>query len=262
MGTAAPAAAAPAAAAARASAGTGHAEAATALVGALNLGAAALLARYGRHAGSGNEFLKDGAAGCAAKLEHGHGVYLPVPMVIPYELTMQDARFLHFSVGYAMMDLDSWMAFFGRYTESMYIRQLSVFLENRPGRLAAFTRLLGAHGIDMAALSLADTTHFGIVRCLVEDPDTAAKIIGDAGYNVRVTEVLGARVPDQPGGLAQVLETLAQEEIDVEYLYSFVRNAGRDAVLVFRVEALERAAQALAARGVELVGQEQLTAKA
>lgn len=140
----------------------------------------------------------------------------------------------------------------------MYVKQISVFIENTPGRLADFTRLLGENHIDLVSLSIADTTHFGILRGIVADYERAVKIISEAGYTVRLTDVLAASVPDVPGGLAQVLAMLSESGISVEYLYSFVRNAGHNALIIFRVEALDKAAQVLASHGVKMLSQEEV----
>ena len=89
----------------------------------------------------------------------------------------------------------------------MYVKQISVFIENTPGRLAHFTKLLGDNNIDLVSLSVADTTHFGILRGIVADYEKAVKLISDNGYTVKLTDVLAVSVPDHPGGLAEVLET-------------------------------------------------------
>ncbi len=140
----------------------------------------------------------------------------------------------------------------------MYVKQISVFIENTPGRLADFTRLLGENQIDLVSLSIADTTHFGILRGIVADYERAEKLIGEAGYTVRLTDVLAASVPDVPGGLAQVLGMLSENGISIEYLYSFVRNAGKNALIIFRVEELDKAAQVLKDNGVRLLSQEEV----
>ncbi len=140
----------------------------------------------------------------------------------------------------------------------MYVKQISVFIENTPGRLADFTRLLGENQIDLVSLSIADTTHFGILRGIVADYERAEKLIGEAGYTVRLTDVLAASVPDVPGGLAKVLGMLSENGISIEYLYSFVRNAGKNALIIFRVEELEKAAQVLKVNGVRLLTQEEV----
>ncbi len=140
----------------------------------------------------------------------------------------------------------------------MYVKQISVFIENTPGRLADFTKLLGENQIDLVSLSIADTTHFGILRGIVADYERAEKLISEAGYTVRLTDVLAASVPDVPGGLAKVLGMLSENGISIEYLYSFVRNAGKNALIIFRVEELDKAAQALKDNGVRLLTQEEV----
>ncbi len=140
----------------------------------------------------------------------------------------------------------------------MYVKQISVFIENTPGRLADFTRLLGENRIDLVSLSIADTTHFGILRGIVADYERAEKLISEAGYTVRLTDVLAASVPDEPGGLAKVLGMLSENGISIEYLYSFVRNAGKNALIIFRVEEIEKAAQVLKDNGVRLLAQEEV----
>lgn len=140
----------------------------------------------------------------------------------------------------------------------MYVKQISVFIENTPGRLAHFTKLLGEKGIDLVSLSVADTTHFGILRGIVADYERAVQLISENGYTVKLTDVLAVSVPDQPGGLALVLEKLAENDIAVEYLYSFVRNAGDHALIIFRVDKLEEAAQTLQEAGVKLLSQDEV----
>lgn len=140
----------------------------------------------------------------------------------------------------------------------MHVKQISVFIENSPGTLADFTALLGRENIDLVSLSIADTTHFGILRAIVADHERAVKIIGDAGYTVRLTDVIAASVPDTPGGLSQVLHILSAANIEIEYLYSFVRSAGKNALIVFRVGELEKAAQVLKAQNIQLLTQEEV----
>ncbi len=140
----------------------------------------------------------------------------------------------------------------------MYVQQISVFIENQPGKLASFSELLGREKIDLVALSIADTTNFGILRCIVCDYERAAKVITDAGYTARVTEVLAVSVPDRPGGMAEAIRALTDAGISIEYLYSFVRSAGNNALLIFRVEQLEKAAAVLTEKGIALITQEQV----
>jgi hypothetical protein len=145
----------------------------------------------------------------------------------------------------------------------MMIRQLSLFLENRPGQLLIPCRLLGDAGIDILDLSLADTERFGILRLIVEDWQRATQVLEAAGQVVKVTELLALEVPDQPGGLAQVLAVLDQAGLAVEYLYGFTaRSRGQSATLLARVEDPEGAARLLERLGVTLVPAELLLARA
>lgn len=142
----------------------------------------------------------------------------------------------------------------------MYVQQISVFIENQPGKLADFAELLGREGIDLVALSIADTTNFGILRCIVHDYERAVQIMLEAGYTARLTDVLAVSVPDSPGGMAHAVRVLTDADISIEYLYSFVRSAKDHALLIFRVEELSKAAEVLAAAGIPLLTQEQVRA--
>jgi hypothetical protein len=137
----------------------------------------------------------------------------------------------------------------------MTIKQISVFIENKIGRLAEFTKVLGDQGVDVLALSVADTASYGILRAIVDDNERALKACRDAGYTANLTDVLAVAVSDTPGGLSLVLNKLNDAAITVEYLYSFVRRVGDDAVLIFRVDQLEKAAQTLQEGGVRLLNE-------
>lgn len=140
----------------------------------------------------------------------------------------------------------------------MYVKQISVFLENAKGSLSKMTRLLADAGLDLIALSIADTEHYGILRCIVSDTDKGMKALRDAGYTARLTEVLAVCVPDRPGGLADVLGTLYEEDISVEYIYSFVRSSGSYALVIFHLSDLEKGKRVLCEKGVKLLEQEQI----
>jgi len=138
----------------------------------------------------------------------------------------------------------------------MKIHQLSVFLENKPGQMIGPCRLLAREGVDIRTLSLADTQQFGILRLIVSDWKSGAALLREAGYVVNVAEVVAVEVPDRPGGLASVLNTLDSAGISVEYLYSFVRTHGRSALILFRVEEMDAAIKALTESGIRLLGEE------
>lgn len=142
----------------------------------------------------------------------------------------------------------------------MYVKQISVFIENTPGRLADFTCVLAENGIDLMSLSIADTTHFGILRAIVADYSTAANILTANGYTVKLTDVLAVSVPDQPGGLAGILALLAEKNVALEYLYSFVRPNGDQALIIIRVDKPEDAVAVLNAAGVKLMSQDEVRA--
>lgn len=142
----------------------------------------------------------------------------------------------------------------------MFVKQISVFLENTPGRLSDFTRVLAESGVDLVSLSIADTTNFGILRGIVADPDGVSQMLAQKGYSVKLTDVLAVYVPDRPGGLAEILSLLASEGVALEYLYSFVRQAGDHALIIMRVDQPENAARALEAAGVRMMSQEEIKA--
>lgn len=130
------------------------------------------------------------------------------------------------------------------------VMQLTVFLENSPGRLAGLTRALGNAGVNMNALMVADTAEFGVVRIICDRPDVARGALEEAGFSVSVTDVIAAEVPNHPGGLADVLEAIDAVGANVEYAYCFVSPRGDAAVDVFRVEDPARVTEALTAAGI------------
>ena len=140
------------------------------------------------------------------------------------------------------------------------VKQLSVFLENSKGRLASMTTALGEAGIDLLALSIADTTSFGILRAIVNDTDKAMTVLKQAGYTVNTTQVLAVLVPDHPGGLAGILTLLHDADVNVEYLYSFVRKTHGNALILFKVDQVEKAAELLNQAGIVMLDQPEITA--
>jgi hypothetical protein len=125
------------------------------------------------------------------------------------------------------------------------IKQLSVFIENKPGRLYKLTKFLGDNKIDLVMLSIADTKDFGILRLITKDIGRSYELLKAAGYTVSVTELIGVEVGDRPGGLAEVLSAFDNSGISVEYLYSFARTSDKTAIILFRVEDPEAALKIL-----------------
>lgn len=140
----------------------------------------------------------------------------------------------------------------------MSVKQISVFVENQAGLLSEVTTLLADNGINLRALSIADTTDFGILRIIVEDVDKAAKILQENGSTYTVTSVLAVKMDDKTGGLAQILKVLADAGIFLEYAYAFLLQKVGEACLVIRVPDNNAAEKALAAAGIGLAQQEDL----
>lgn len=140
----------------------------------------------------------------------------------------------------------------------MLIKQISIFTQNIMGDLTEITQTLGDAGIDLISLSIADTSAFGVVRGIVEDTERALKVLKSAGFTAKITEVIAVEVPDKPGGLADVLAHLNQAGLFVEYLYSFVRSKGRNALIVFRVEQLDLAVETLQKNGIKVLTKEEV----
>jgi hypothetical protein len=135
----------------------------------------------------------------------------------------------------------------------MKINQLSVFLENKPGRLSHPCKALAEAGINLLTLSLADTQQFGILRLIVRDWEKARDVLTQAGCVVRVTEVVAIEVADRPGGLEEVLKVIEAEGVNIEYMYAFTFRSHDRAVLVFRFDAPDAAIKTLQAKGVNVL---------
>lgn len=140
----------------------------------------------------------------------------------------------------------------------MKIKQISLFLENKPGRLARVTRVLSGYNINIRALSITDTADFGILRLIVNEPDLACRVLKEAGFTVSATGVIAVEVADEPGGLDRVLAVLEEAGLNIEYLYAFVQRTPRAALVVFRVEQLDEAVAALQARGIRILREEEV----
>ncbi len=125
------------------------------------------------------------------------------------------------------------------------VRQLSVFLENKPGRLCAATDVLAKEGININALTLADTTEFGILRLIVDSPDKAADILRGIGVVVRITKVLAIAMNDAPGGAGDILHTLSGAGLNIEYMYVCVGRASGKPIMVVRTDDINAASEVL-----------------
>jgi len=133
------------------------------------------------------------------------------------------------------------------------VSQLSVFIENKSGRLADVTRALADANINIRALSIADTIDYGLLRLIVNDPIKAKKVLADAAFTVALTEVLAIEVPDRPGGLAGIIDILAQAGLNIEYMYAFVGKSGENAIVIFRIERIDEAIRILQEKGVRIL---------
>lgn len=127
----------------------------------------------------------------------------------------------------------------------MKVEQISVFLENKPGTLEHATHILKESGINIRTLTLAETSDFGILRLIVNDVEKANKVLKDNGFRVSKTAVIAVEVPDKPGGLHSIMEVIAKEGVNVDYLYAFVEKSGENAVIIFRFDNPEKAIEAL-----------------
>ena len=138
----------------------------------------------------------------------------------------------------------------------MKIQQLSIFVENREGRLAQITEVLAAAQIDIRAISVADTSDFGILRLIVNDPGQAVKALKAAGMTVSLTDVIGVGINDRPGEFSKAMRILADHHITVEYMYAFISRDKGKAFVIIRLDNGQKAAEALHANGFEILSPE------
>ncbi len=135
----------------------------------------------------------------------------------------------------------------------MKVKQISVFLENTTGRLAEVTKVLGTGNINLRAISIADTADFGILRLIVDTPAKTMKLLKEAGFTAKITEVIGVIVNDKPGGLMKVMDIFNAEGVNIEYLYSSLINEGGDAVVIFRVEDIDHGLKIVEQAGLKAI---------
>lgn len=142
----------------------------------------------------------------------------------------------------------------------MAIKQLTVFVENKQGALVSITETLSKNNINLRALSIAETKDFGILRLIASDEEKAEKILTEEGYLIKITEVIGVKIVDEPGKLSEALKVLADNEINMEYLYAFMTRTEKHAYVVIRVEDNEEAEKVLKEAGFQLIVEDDVTA--
>jgi len=135
----------------------------------------------------------------------------------------------------------------------MLQKQISVFIENKRGRLAEIVKALGDNDIDMSALCIADTADFGILRLIVDKPEHAEKVLKDNGHAVSITDVIAISVEDKPGGLAEALTVLNDYEINIEYMYAYIRKNTNKATVIVRVDKPAEAIEKLKTSALEIL---------
>ncbi len=144
----------------------------------------------------------------------------------------------------------------------MKIQQISMFLENKPGRISEPCKVLAKNNINILTLSLTDTQQFGILRLIIKDWQKAKEVLEKEGFIVNVTEVVATEVEDKPGGLAKILEAIESEGLNIEYMYAFTFRSGDKAVIVFRFDQPDIAIKALQGKGINILDSVQLYDKA
>jgi hypothetical protein len=135
----------------------------------------------------------------------------------------------------------------------MKAEQISVFLENKTGRLAEVMGILSEANVNIRALALADTSDFGVLRLIVDDNVKAVKALKNRGFTVGRTDVVAVEVEDRPGGLHRLLDMLNKAEINVEYMYAFVQHSGENAVMIFRIDNIDEAVRVLEEHNVKVI---------
>ena len=137
-------------------------------------------------------------------------------------------------------------------TDNM-IKQITLFAENKPGRLTSATRILSENGVNIRAFTIADTGEFGIIRFVVDNADTAVMYLRKAGFTASETQVIGVAMPDEPGALYEISRTLSDNNINVEYAYAYTSSVPHKAVLIVQASDLDAAARLLSERGFHLI---------
>jgi hypothetical protein len=140
----------------------------------------------------------------------------------------------------------------------MFVEQISIFIENKEGRLAEVTAILRDANVNIRALSLADTTDFGVLRLIVNNPETAEKILKKEGYKVGKTQVMAVEVKDEPGGLNRILDPLCENEVNVEYMYAFANPQCKNAIMIFRFDDHDKALEIFAQKNIKVINNREI----
>ena len=140
----------------------------------------------------------------------------------------------------------------------MKAEQVSIFLENKAGRLAEVTRILFEARINIRALAVADTSDFGVLRLIVSDTGKAEAVLKNQGFTVSRTEVAAVEVPDEPGGLYRILSIIEENNINIEYMYTFAKQKGENPIMIFRFEEIASAVSILTENGIRIISGEVL----
>ena len=135
----------------------------------------------------------------------------------------------------------------------MLVEQISIFLENKSGRLAEVAKVLGDQKINIRALTIADTTDFGVLRLIVDQPAQAEKILSAREFTVRTTKVIAVEIPDQPSGLVATLGALEEAHVDIEYMYAYASKPGEKAIVIIKIADCERAIDALTNKNIRIL---------
>lgn len=143
----------------------------------------------------------------------------------------------------------------------MSVKQISIFIENKPGALAEVTKFIAESKINLKALSIADTQEFGILRIITDNPDNARELLKNEGYTVTATSVLAVELSDTPGSMASILAVLSDAGVSVEYTYAFMSNVQNKAYMIFRVDNNDKATNALINSNVSVINQEDIFSK-
>lgn len=140
------------------------------------------------------------------------------------------------------------------------IKQISLFVENKPGRMAKVSKTLSDTGVNIRALTIAEAGDFGVIRMVVDDPERGYKVLKDNGFTVSTTDVLAVEMKDTPGGLYEIVNALGESGVNVDYAYAFVTAKAQKAMLILRVDDLAKARAALSGKGVKIATKEEIQA--